>query len=65
MDAQRIETEVAEILDSPRRCECCDHPLQHAIRNALATYDNAVPPLRVGAVMQQLEDALTAWEDSL
>lgn len=45
-----------------KKCECCDHPLQHAIRKALATYDNAVPPLKAKAVFDTLSDDLTVWE---
>lgn len=45
-------------------CECCcDHPLQHAIREFLDTFDNAVPPLSARAVVNDLRDALTQWED--
>lgn len=45
------------------KCECCDHPLQHAIREFLNTYENAVPPLKVSVVVGDLRDALDQWED--
>lgn len=43
-------------------CECCDHRLQHIIRDALNTYQMAVPPLRVGAVMETMREQLDDWE---
>lgn len=55
-----------EMVVPPREgsgCECCDHKLQHAIREFLNTYDNAVPPLRTGNVVDTLRDRLTQWED--
>ena len=45
-----------------RRCECCDHPLQHAIRMALEAYREAVPPLTVATVMANLKFDLEQWE---
>jgi hypothetical protein len=43
-------------------CDCCDHPLQHTIRVALATYEDAVPPLSVASVFGQLRYELEEWE---
>lgn len=44
-------------------CECCDHQLQHAIREFIDTYDCAVPPLKVSSVVDTLRERLTQWED--
>lgn len=45
-------------------CECCDHPLEHAIKDALNYYQNAVPPLTPGVVFSNLEDALEQWQEA-
>lgn len=44
-------------------CECCDHPLQHVIRQALDTAENAVPPLSPRVVTNILSDGLAEWEE--
>ena len=47
-----------------KRCECCDHPLQHAIRAVLAR--DAAPIPYDGrthvSLMRELRDGLTEWE---
>ena len=40
-------------------CECCDHPLQHAIRQAI----NARPYLSARMILDNLESDLQMWED--
>jgi len=45
-------------------CDCCDHPLQHAIREALA-HDAAPMPLAAReppVIFANLRAALEAWE---
>ena len=47
-------------------CECCDHPLQHAIRAALAM-DRAPIPYAGRThqtIMANLEMALDEWEEN-
>jgi hypothetical protein len=49
-----------EMLVEPRKgsgCECCDHPLQHAIRQFLSSPE----PFRV--CLDNLKDALDTWEE--
>jgi hypothetical protein len=46
-------------------CECCDHPLQHVIKEALNTFDNAFPLMGAYAIIGNIRDGLTQWEDSL
>jgi hypothetical protein len=46
------------------RCECCDHPLQHAIRGFLNVWENAVPPISPRIAVSDLRDALDQWEDN-
>lgn len=51
--------------DRPSRqaCPCCDHPLQHAIRRVLARYRAPIPPPPLSEVMEELDYALTTWEN--
>lgn len=41
-------------------CECCDHPLQHAIRKALNVGEN----LSAKQALEELRDDLHTWEES-
>lgn len=43
-------------------CDCCDHPLEHIIREAVATYENAVPPLKVKNVFENMVNQLEDWK---
>lgn len=45
-------------------CDCCDHPLEHIIWEAIETYRNAVPPLKVKSVFDNMEIQLENWKDS-
>ena len=49
-------------MSRPRTCECCDHPLQHVIRDALNVYENELFSRRVPAMIATLRDGLAAWE---
>ena len=46
-------------------CDCCDHPLQHAIREAMAMDEAPIPysGRTHGAIMANLKAALQDWED--
>ena len=50
--------------DSRPRCECCDHPLQHAIREVVARYEAPIPPPSLGSVIRNLRAALADFEDA-
>jgi hypothetical protein len=41
------------------KCECCDHPLQHAISRAL----NVAPYLGAHQALAELRHDLQEWED--
>jgi len=41
-------------------CECCDHPLQHAIRRALNAAENGVT---ARVALDCLADDLEQWEE--
>ena len=43
-------------------CDCCDHPLQHAVRAVIARYEAPIPPPTHGATIQALRDALSEFE---
>lgn len=43
-------------------CDCCDHPLAHAIRSALDMAENAVPPCSYQTVLANLRANLQHWE---
>lgn len=47
------------------RCECCDHPLQHAIREAIDAYENGYPRLPLRVIIENLRARLQDWEFSL
>jgi len=46
-----------------RRCECCDHPLQHAIWAVINRYEAPIPPPTHAETIEALRDALQEWED--
>lgn len=45
-------------------CECCDHPLQHAIRVTLAALDAPIPQTTKWreAAISDLRELLAEWE---
>jgi hypothetical protein len=43
-------------------CDCCDHPLAHAIREILAREAAPIPPAPRGMIITMLQAALEAWE---
>lgn len=45
------------------RCDCCDHPLQHLVRQVIARYEAPIPPPTTGAIVRELRDGLADWED--
>lgn len=52
-------------VDAPARasgCECCDHPLEHAIREVLDIFEHAVPPLKPRTVLEALRERLYEWK---
>lgn len=42
-------------------CNCCDHPLEHAILQAINAWENAVPPLKSSTVFANLRTDLDNW----
>jgi len=44
-------------------CDCCDHPLQHVIRHAIARYEAPIPPPTAREIIADLKDQLQMWED--
>lgn len=44
-----------------KRCECCDHPLEHAIREVIARYNAPIPPPTHRETIIMLQDALDEW----
>jgi len=44
-------------------CDCCDHPLQHAIRSVVARYEAPIPPPTARQIIDDLKDRLQLWED--
>lgn len=46
-----------------RNCDCHDHPLEHAIWQALDAFDNGRPRVSVGAIVGQLRQDLRDWQD--
>lgn len=51
-------------MSGPRKCECCDHPLQHLISGVLAR-DRAPIPYEGrthASLMRELADGLFEWE---
>ena len=46
-----------------KRCECCDHPLQHAIRAVIARYEAPIPPPTHEGTIRALRQALDDFED--
>lgn len=47
-----------------RQCECCDHPLQHAIRAVIARYEAPIPAPSAAELVSELQHATAMWEDS-
>ena len=42
-------------------CDCHDHPLEHAIWQALEAFENGRPRVSVGAIVGQLRLDLAEW----
>lgn len=45
-------------------CECCDHPLQHLIREVIARYEAPIPPPTHQATIRALRLGLQDWEEN-
>ena len=46
-----------------KHCECCDHPLQHLIRETVARYDAPIPPPTAKWMADHLNEGLKEWEE--
>ena len=44
------------------KCECCDHPLEHAIAYAIARYEAPIPPPTLKTLVHGLRQALEDWK---
>lgn len=55
--------EVVRGEDQGSGCECCDHALEHVIRDAINKYENATPIISVRSIMEELGERLEQWKE--